>query len=242
MPEQEVQPVPTNQTTTKTSSNSKKLVLLAGAGLIVLLLILIYLFRGQIGDYLKGAPKGPTIDNPVKPGTPSAKEATKSAIKDKTIDELDFLESSGWKNYSNAKIGYSLKYPPGWLTRECTDGPDFFAPKKELLGVCNSGFGGLVGISKITGTTLNEMVANYAASDYDNFKKETSVVGGKVATKISGTSKVMNEMVDERGTKRIVYLVDLGAEGIISINYSQSKSWSDYSKEFEQMISTFKFL
>ena len=47
-------------------------------------------------------------------------------------------------------------------------------------------------------------------------------------------------MVDERGTRRIVYLVELGPS-FLSFSYSQDKSGEDYSKEFEQMAMNREF-
>ena len=170
------------------------------------------------------------VETTTKVSTSSAK--TTSTTKDETAD---------WKTFSDSTLNYSLKYPTGWLTNDCGPDPVFFAPKKEYLGVCNSGFGGLIGISTVTGTTFSDLENSYSDTDYDNLKKEKMVLSGKVTTKITGTSKVKSEIMDETGTKKIVYLVNLGTSTLL-ISYSQSKDWQDYSKEFELMVSTFKFL
>ena len=167
-----------------------------------------------------------------KVSTSSAKKTTASAEKEETAD---------WKIYTSTKFNYSLKYPTEWLTTDCDPSPVLFAPKKNYLGVCNSGFGGLISVSNNPAPGFDEVTDNYVAANYDDFKKETLSVGVKTAVRISGTSKINNEIVDERGTKIIVYLIELGPS-FLSINYSQSKSWDDYSQEFEQMVSTFKFL
>jgi len=234
MPEEPTQvQIPAPKTSLGLSKNAK---IAIGVAVVLILLaagVFWWMFKDEKGS------QGPMT---VNTSTDSAKTATESATPPpKIVEEEKKDETAGFKPYSNTNNGYSVKYPPTWQMRSCEDNPVFFAPEKDLLGICNSGFGGLVGVSKSPTPGFKEVEDSYTASDYDNFKKETVSLGGKAAVRISGTSKIMNEIVDERGTKRIVYLVELGAS-FLSFSYSQDKAWSDYSKEFEQMVSTFDFL
>ena len=50
-----------------------------------------------------------------------------------------------------------------------------------------------------------------------------------------------NEFISFKGTRYIVYLVEL-ENGTFILNYAQSPNTTDYSNHFETMVSTFKFL
>lgn len=200
-------------------------------GLIIILSALAIIFRGETGNFLKGLAVNDQYKDKrtgTKPATISAKIAEKN-------------ETAGWKTFSNDVEKYSINYPTDWLITNCEMNPVFFAPIKPYLGACNSGFGGLIGISTVTETTFSDLENSYISSDYNNLVKEKTTLNGKETTKITGVSKVVSEISDETGTKRIVYLVNLGTS-TLSITYSQSKGWQDYSKEFESMVSTLKFL
>jgi hypothetical protein len=175
----------------------------------------------------------------VKVSTSSASTATTSAQEDETAD---------WNLLTNTSVGYSLKYPPEWLLNgtaskpSCDDESVFLAPEQNLLGLCASGYAGLVYIARTNeGNDFNLQVSFYKPEDYQDFQKTDLVISGKTAVKITGISKVSNEVLDKRGTKEIHYIVDLGNRVLI-ISYNQSKETLDYSEVFEKIVSTFKFL
>jgi len=113
MPE-EPTPVPQTQTAPTPKENPlnmKTVVLAVVVGLIVLGLIFAFLFRGQLGDFLKGVPSSPGSSNVTKKATTSAKPATKSADKDETAD---------WKTYTNNTYKFSFRYPDNWEQKSTT--------------------------------------------------------------------------------------------------------------------------
>ncbi len=64
-----------------------------------------------------------------KPRTPIA-GANKGGLFGDGITNLPKVDTSGWKTYSNAKYGYSFKYPPDWVVQE-TDNSPFHGPNGE---------------------------------------------------------------------------------------------------------------
>jgi len=187
----------------------------------------------------QNTPQNIETDN-VKISTTSAKKATISA-------EVD--ETANWKELSNATVGYLLKYPENWLLNGtsakeavCDDDSVFLAPTKELLGLCASGYSGLIYIARTTvGDTLEQQVSFHKESDYENFQKSDVVVDGKNAIKITGTSIVSNEFINKVGQKEIIYLIDLG-DRVLILGYYQPKTVQDYSETFEKIITTIKFI
>jgi hypothetical protein len=207
-----------------------------GAALIVVILV-----SSAVWIYLDNQGTKITLEDEgsVKIATSSAKISTKSAKIDETLD---------WKTYTNTEVNFSIKYPRDWKLTEsstntlCSNDQAFFAPTDDLLGRCASGFGGLVGITRVPiGATIDTYVPKANDPSYENLKIEETKLGNKRTVKFSGISTVSNEVGDNRGTKMVEYLVDLTDRTLI-INYTQKKEWKDYSKEFEFMVSTFKFL
>lgn len=163
----------------------------------------------------------------VKVTTTSAKPATSSATKDETAD---------WKTYTNSSVGYTIKLPVSWVNRNCDGNLDFFAPNNEQLGVCNSGFGGIINIEK----EINEysaVIDNFkAATNLKNSTVTSVTVGGKSATKITGTSTLEGF----ENYNSITYVLNLGGKAF-ALTYFASPAWTDQTKTFEQMVSSIKF-
>src|SRR3989304_3203100 len=124
-------------------------------GLIVVLSALAIVFRGEVGDFLKGVSTSETDKQVTKTATKSAAKTVKS-------------ETTDWKTFSNDTEKYSISYPNDWLVTNCEMNPVFFAPINTYLGACNSGFGGLVGGSTVTGTSFSDLENSYTETDYDN--------------------------------------------------------------------------
>ncbi len=189
--------------------------------------------------YLTTQVKPTPLSGTEKVATTASKKATSANVIDETMS---------WETLTNTTVGYIIKYPKDWLYNgtsskpNCDDETVFFAPTKDLLGACASGFGGLVLIAHTQeGDSADMIVNNYQPTNYDDFKKENVTIGGKSAVKISGISKVKNEMVDNTGTKEIHYIFTLGKQAL-TVNYSQGKTTTDYSATFEKIVSTLKFL
>ena len=222
MGEKNIQP----QTTNKKLDFHK---VFAAIGIILIVMIIVV---GGIWYFVQSAEDKVPVDDDItvtKIATNSAKKTTESAKEDETVD---------WITATSVEAGYKIKYPPTWLETKAT----FFAPSKDLLGISDSGFGGLISIA-LTGSPYNisKEIELYKEHNFTNYSQIDTKVDGKVAVKLSGISQMENEAISFKGTKFIVYLVEKG-EGTLIISYHQSPTWSDYSKEFELMVSTFKFI
>lgn len=150
--------------------------------------------------------------------------------------------SADWRTYTDSKNAFSIKYPDTWLTINC-EGDFFISPTKEKLGVCASEFGGMVGVSYLD-TDYTEYVSQEGFTDVSYLeggtRTETTVAGMK-AIKISGTYGVVEGSPYKSGAKRIFYIINDNGK-VIFLNYYSESNWGDYSKEFELMVTTLKFL
>lgn len=216
--------------------NSKKVFATIGIVLIVIILV-----AAGIWYFVQNAENKVPVDNtPIKTASSSAqpKSASVSAL-DKTL---------GWQTYKNTIVGFTIKYPLKWVSEtigtnpSCTDDQAFFAPDGVTLGRCSSGFGGIINISRTQeGDNLTKQAAAYIEADYKDLVKTMTFVAGKKAEKITGVSKISNDMLDQTGYTVIVYIVDLGTRALV-IGYIQSPKWADNSANFETMVSSLTFL
>lgn len=201
-------------------------------GVIAILGALAFIYRDQVANLFdtKTAEENTTA---TKVSTSSAKQATDSA---KKVDTQD------WITYTNTELGFSHLYPDNWMTRECDGMIFFYAPTNDNLGLCNSGFGGMVVVSYSEDSYTDSInMEGYTDVSYleGGTRVETSV-GGKVAIKISGKYKESLEGV-EQGATRIIYIVNLNNKSL-SLSYYSTVAWGDHTKEFEQIVSSLKFI
>jgi hypothetical protein len=213
--------------------------------ILIIIIVLSLLAAALVGAFYYIYPQDKSdYSLPTKQATSSAKKATDSAG----------VQTQNWKTFMNEKAGYSIKYPEDWLLDSYKDGPScnqvsadglatFFAPMKDLLGICNSEFGGLVSVVKTeSGTSLAEQVQQQK----DSFKlkdvgQRETTIAGKKAVKLSGTSQLNEELANFLDYKIIKYFVEVG-DYLLIVGYTQSPQWQDYSKEFELMVSTLEIL
>lgn len=201
-------------------------------GVIVILGVLGFIYRDMVADIYEDLTGSATT-------TESTKVSTSSASKSETED---------WKSYTNSTVGYTIKYPSNWLYadsmtgKNCINNHVFFAPTQETLGICSSGFGGLIQIIQSTGSTVEQALQEHKTNNpLADYQQSETTVGGHNAIKYSGISQLEDEIVSYKDYKYIAYLVEDGSN-VIYINYSQAPTWTDSSAEFEKMVSTFKFL
>ena len=176
------------------------------------------------------------------------KSGTKSAEISKATPSA---ETADWKTLTNKLLGYAIKHPENWLTNDPNDtlclGSGFFAPNKELLGLCASGFSGLVSIGQTDPPfDIEQQLSSYKKThNFKNYKETETTVDGKKTTKISGISQSEPEGTDGgvsfKDYRYIIYLIDL-EDRVLNLTYSQAPSWEDYSETFENMVKSFKFL
>lgn len=206
------------------------------------------IFAGLAGFYYwqLNKTKEPSEVTPSKTATPSAKQATPSAEEESKKESQSTDETADWKKFTSNSIGYSVKIPNTWLTKEgakdslCGSGVDFIAPTTETLGKCATEFGGLIVIQKI-----NKAFTSYTASlDTTNLKNSTktnTTVGGKEAVKVMGTYNTTNDMYSLNGSEVIDYYINQNGK-VLMIEYLGRPSWTDHSETFEQIVETFSFL
>lgn len=178
--------------------------------------------------------------------SPSSDQKTETANNStQTADE-----TAAWKTYNYKNLA-TFKYPPAWLTRDCslednkTNNNFFLAPSQDLLGTCTSDVSdNLINISLTDpGWNLQQEIKGFSSH---KLLQQNAIVGGQTAVKLSGTSQaksMSNEVVgnnEPTRNKMIIYLIGKGDQTWI-IGYSQSPQWIDYSSDFDKILSTFKF-
>jgi len=229
------QPIPTGSSENPKPTDSKKklniLHILVGVGIGML-----FLAGGFfLYQYLYPITPVETTDNTSKTATQSAKETptpVPAGNKDETED---------WKTYTSSKDGFSLKYPKDWLDNACEEELAFLSPTKGTLGICQSEFGGMVNIGYTPDFKYEDYISQQPfvdLSSLNNGKREETTVAGKRAIKISGTYKE-DSFTLKKDAQKILYLIE-HKNGFLSINYYSEPAWGDYSKTFEQIISTLK--
>lgn len=225
--------IPESPKTTPSKFNFQKV--LATVGIIFTVWLLVgggvwYLVKSSEDKATKAEETALTDSNKAaKTANSPAKNATTSATKD---------ETAGWKTYTNKTVGYEVKYPTGWVSSIPSEEKDCgvrFGVTKDQLGYCAAGNGGLLQLGLVTIYVINDTLVNQVnnSKSITGFKQTGTTFGGKAAVKITGT---------QNDNKEIEYLVDMSGR-VLSIGYYQgSQVSSDYSSDFEKIVSTFKFL
>jgi hypothetical protein len=156
--------------------------------------------------------------------------------------------SKNLKEFVNSEAGFSLKYPDHWLISSYQDGPlcnpdhTFISPLDYALGVCSSGVGGIISITRTpSGVSLDQVFPNYSDHNFKNRSDQDLEIDGKRTKRISGTSQLVSEIDDFREHYFIIYLIDLGDRTLIA-QYNQAPGFGDYSKEFEEIVLSLRFI
>ncbi|MDP2720746.1 MAG: PsbP-related protein [bacterium] len=229
---------PANPTPIQTKPQSKGISWSKVIVAVVVILVVAGLIGVGVWYYVDSQTKQevPSVTNKIS--TESAKTSTPSAQADETAD---------WKTFTSKKIGYSTKLPKSWLTTVgaedslCSPNIDFLAPKKDVLGLCASEFGGMVVVQQID-QKFDVFVAGLNTDSLKNANKSTTTVDGKQAVKISGVYNITGEdMFELNGSETITYYINQD-EKVLSIGYLEKPSWPENTAIFELIVSTFKFL
>ncbi len=150
---------------------------------------------------------------PIKVSTPSAKVSTKSATA-----SAKKSETADWKTFSDSKMGVSFKYPSQWLVEPCDE--DFSVGPEGYLGTCHT-----------ENVPLIRIVQNQSYSPAD-----TCSAQDRINTELGGETAVKCIYKSTYGKFTVYYI----AKKKIAIWYYDKGI--DYQKEFDQLVSTFKFL
>lgn len=192
-----------------------------------------------VGVFLLLQPKPePTSTEPIKVSTPSAKQATPSA--DTATPSAQKDETADWKVYTNKTLGFSIKYPK---EKFCSKGQ--IEERKSNLAIeeakseilfkafdCLSDYSLLISIA---GKNYQEPGAKFG--DFDLISKSLiTVVGIKTSKKIYGADPGTFAVVVIKSENNTYVFQYAG-----SLLYEQNEGDELSEKEFDQIISTFRF-
>ena len=165
--------------------------------------------------------------------------------------EASNVDTSDWKTYENSKFGFTVKYPPNWITTK------LYSPKSSSYTHLNLGFAPsqkvVTGYEYIFTIEHYDNPNNLSFQDWDTKENED-----KQMTRFLNSSDTKTEnyagykaYVNEKGNcepvfcKEVIIMHDKNIFVFRNIDFTNL----DYTKEeiesykplFEQMLSTFKF-
>jgi len=155
-------------------------------------------------------------------------------------------ETADWKVYENKEYGFRIKYPDGWnygpnLLRSAKEPHMVFCPP-ELIDL-ESGHGCKWYTRTVGGVSFLDTSSPITLfiEDWNKFKGETKEKKKNIAWCQIEEKKTINniemEFVDCGGQKRAYWESPDG-----SYLYKFSLANSEFSNQFQQMLSTFRFL
>ena len=188
-----------------------------------------------------------TTTETTKVSTPSSKQATPSAKKEKD-------ETADWKTYTNSSLGFSIKYPSGWYTKETPSNPSspltYASISEKTTSDVNSGF-----VLTVTADSDEFLEKEYNETKKLEISKATSgvidsgphVVERLPNTKVDNlTGLVWTEKPEgENSTvpyNQTVYVKKGTKFYKIWTTAETQTDFNTYQKKFNLMLSTFKFL
>ncbi|MDP2720828.1 MAG: hypothetical protein Q8O75_02710 [bacterium] len=173
-------------------------------------------------------------EEPAQNATTTTKTSTPSST---TKKEEPKDETADWVLLSNTQLGYSVKYPPTWKTKRCTENvpenksTDGFGPNEANTGTCASGSFPTIFIAS------GKNYLNIVDSSYTDYKTENLTIAGRAAIKTSGVTKGRPDIQDG------IYIVEYTfVDKSLYIKFTGNKTDTDNLNVLDQMLSTFKFL
>lgn len=187
-----------------------------------LYILTIVILVGAVGYFAFVKKSEPVAQQP----TPASTQTTIPAKIPVSSTPTPRDETANWKTYTNAKYGFSLKYPSDWKIFENNNAN---AQDAGLLDVSNIYYGGIeVALQDLKFTTTNDSGWTY------KFGKES--LGGKslsVATGYRGNQLVERVFEVKFGSQTAVIIAQV-AENYQT--YSSKEKW----QKLNQILSTFK--
>ena len=155
-----------------------------------------------------------------------------------------FSDTSNWQTYRNDEFGFEVKYPEGWKTLWSlgmgSAGLSVNPPNKE--GIFSTSNISLSWGYEINGEKINEITEEDIEETLekfkavvDNFQQENIVINDVSAVRARGLN---NEEILV-GTKNVIILF-IHKDILYTISYSSING--DYEREFNQILSTFRFI
>lgn len=145
-----------------------------------------------------------------------------------------FDPTSSWTAYTSASGKFSLKYPRTWIKATCGgDSPLYLGPVKGSVAVCNSDYGGQIGV--MSGDGVNQDA--FTAPNYEAITSDSVVIDGGTGIRMSAVA-AKNMSFDNKGTKHITYMVKKSGRSIYAyyIFDPTNKNMQDVSSDFDTMI------
>lgn len=205
--------------------NTKLVLILAGAAALVATGIWAAIYPGL------------TVPNTLPESTMPSTEfsAKKPQSDDKSVDP-----TANWQIYQNEKHGFMLKYPNDWFSRQCGDSYVGFSYDKNKLPACFTNQDQPHVNIKISGaeTDFSEYVQG-AENSIDNTLRETVEIGGISAVKITGLTKMEKAPGPPPGVNAAGVM--FSHKNNVYDFYYFGLDNKNYSKIFDQILSTFKF-
>ncbi len=152
--------------------------------------------------------------------------------------------TNNWKTYINTKRGYSFKYPDSYqleVTEASSNSYEAVILEKDVEATIGGGFGGGDALTK--GSSMGFIFRKTDISD----EGLRSQYGGQVVIEnVKIGTKSAKKVTFPRQRELISYFIDYKTEILelsLSIGHeTEDKLVENYIKEFDQIISTFKFL
>lgn len=145
---------------------------------------------------------------------------------------------ASWKTYSDKNNNYTFKYPSEWILTASNSEPCtgvYLNPSINLPRLCP----GIIRVVVRDGHGLNRFDTEVGMTkDGLKLKKEDLSMNSRKVTKLYGIYPDWDS--EYSGDKVIFYFVDLNYK-TLEIEYLSNSLVSDYSKQFEEIVSTFKF-
>lgn len=173
-------------------------------------------------------------------------------------EQKDDFDVSNWKTYKDERFGYEIKYPENIFLKDCASTLVGFTKSNEDIGKCEEGE---IGSTAILVTFSDYPVFNQTPEKYielidktfrENFinqNRKDIVVDGRYAVEFSGIlqpNKEKNDFFykkDDLGKRFTKVVLPLNKKYVVEffLNYSDEKTFSEYEKIFDTMVSTFEF-
>ena len=161
----------------------------------------------------------------------------------KWLGELAKSETAGWKIYKNEEYGFGIKYPKDW-----SYGPNILRnPQEPHMVFCPPEFSNLESGRGCKWYIQTNSILNTSSpvllfvEDWNLFKGETKEEKKNIAwcklEEKKTTNNIEMEFIDCDGQKR-VYWEDPDGVYLYKFFLANSK----FSTQFQQMLSTFRFL
>lgn len=153
--------------------------------------------------------------------------------------KIEEPKESEKERVSSPNNTYSVEIPDGWVSSSCNDVDVLFlAPSPDLLGKCNSGFGGAISISRNDGDVRSESNPLNDPSATEISESRTTL-GDQQATRTSYTIANGDGLIPDGTT--FVRFQTFYNNSTYTLVTSHSPNASSFVGELDEIASSFRF-